>query len=232
MQIEPRLMKEMIRLQMTNDADITSASLQSNGSSRGKDDNFQTMLEQLMFGGLPAGGGRGASSFDQPLFGYGDVMESVLAWSEPTDTASSHSAAAAPTAYDDMIARASAKYGVDELLVKAVIRTESSFRPNAVSSAGAKGLMQLMDGTARGLGVTDSFDPEQNIDGGTRYLSYQLKRFGGHEKVALAAYNAGPNRIAQLGIRTEQDLMDKYHLLPKETQNYIRKIEEAKHKLA
>ncbi|AIQ75972.1 MULTISPECIES: lytic transglycosylase domain-containing protein [Paenibacillus] len=133
-----------------------------------------------------------------------------------------------PTSYDDLIQKASAKYGVPIDLIKAVIDTESSFNPNVVSSAGAKGLMQLMDGTASGLGVTDSFDPAQNIDGGVRYLSYQLKRFGGEEKMALAAYNAGPGRVTDLGVTNDQELLEKLSLLPKETQSYIFKIERAR----
>ncbi|MCJ8011398.1 lytic transglycosylase domain-containing protein [Paenibacillus sp. KQZ6P-2] len=135
-----------------------------------------------------------------------------------------------PTAYDDLIRQASKKYGVDEALIKAVIDTESSFNPNVVSSAGAKGLMQLMDGTAQGLGVTDPFDPAQNIDAGTRYLSYQIKRYNGQENMALAAYNAGPNRLAKLGISTDEELMDKLDLLPVETRKYIGKIANARSK--
>lgn len=133
-----------------------------------------------------------------------------------------------PTDYDDLIERASAKYGVPVDLIKAVIDTESSFNPNVVSSAGAKGLMQLMDGTANGLGVSDPFDPAQSIDGGVRYLSYQLKRFDGQEKMALAAYNAGPGRVSKLGVSNDQELMEKLSQLPKETQAYITKIERAR----
>jgi soluble lytic murein transglycosylase-like protein len=133
-----------------------------------------------------------------------------------------------PTSYDDLIETASAKYGVPVDLIKAVIDTESSFNPNVVSSAGAKGLMQLMDGTARGLGVSNSFDPAQNIDGGVRYLSYQLKRFDGQENMALAAYNAGPGRVIDLGVSNDQELLEKLSLLPKETQSYLTKIERAR----
>lgn len=137
-----------------------------------------------------------------------------------------------PTSYEDLIQTASAKYGVPVDLIKAVIDTESNFKPDVVSSAGAKGLMQLMDGTANGLGVTDSFDPAQNIDGGVRYLSYQLKRYGGQEQMALAAYNAGPSRVNKLGVSNDQELLEKLTLLPKETQNYITKIERARAKFA
>ncbi|MNN61128.1 Membrane-bound lytic murein transglycosylase C precursor [compost metagenome] len=131
---------------------------------------------------------------------------------------------------DTLITEASQKYGVPASLIKAVIETESSFNPQAVSKVGAKGLMQLMDGTARGLGVTNSFDPAQNIDGGTRYLANNIKRFGGDVNTALAAYNAGPGRLQKLGITNDQQLMEKLHLLPIETQNYIAKIANAQSK--
>ncbi|NUU62381.1 lytic transglycosylase domain-containing protein [Paenibacillus agri] len=132
------------------------------------------------------------------------------------------------TDYEDLIQAASAKYGVPVDLIKAVIDTESSFNPNVVSSAGAKGLMQLMDGTASGLGVSNPFDPAQSIDGGVRYLSYQLQRFGGEERMALAAYNAGPGRVTKLGVSNDQELMANLSQLPKETQAYIYKIERAR----
>jgi soluble lytic murein transglycosylase-like protein len=131
---------------------------------------------------------------------------------------------------DQLVSVASQKFGVSEDLIKAVIETESHFNPGTVSSAGAKGLMQLMDGTARGLGVSNSFDPEQNINGGTKYLSYQLKRYNGHENTALAAYNAGPGRLRRLGISNDQELAEKLHLLPKETQRYITKVQTARQK--
>ncbi|ANF97716.1 lytic transglycosylase domain-containing protein [Paenibacillus bovis] len=136
------------------------------------------------------------------------------------------------TAYNDLISTASSKYGIPESLIKAVIDVESSFNPRAGSSAGAKGLMQLMDGTAAGLGVSNSYDPAQNIDGGTKYLSYQLKHFDNNVKTALAAYNAGPGRLQKLGISNDNELMAKFDQLPKETQRYISKIENAQSKYA
>lgn len=132
------------------------------------------------------------------------------------------------TSFEELITAAGERYGVPVSLIKSVIQIESAFNPNAVSHAGAKGLMQLMDGTARGLGVSDSFDPVQNIDGGTRYLSNLLQRFGGEVAVALAAYNAGPTRVASLGITSNEELMANLHALPTETQAYVQKVMDAR----
>lgn len=109
---------------------------------------------------------------------------------------------------------ASKQYQVPVALLKAVAKAESDFNPNAVSKAGAQGVMQLMPATARELGVTDSFDPRQNIMGGAKYLSQMLKKYDGNAKLALAAYNAGSNNV------------DKYGGVPpfKETQNYVVKV--------
>lgn len=115
---------------------------------------------------------------------------------------------------DDIFQKASDTYGVPVNLLKAVAKAESNFNPNSESSCGAQGIMQLMPGTARSLGVTDSFDPEQNIMGGAKYLSQQLDRYDGNTVLALAAYNAGPGNVA------------KYNGVPpfEETQKYITKV--------
>jgi soluble lytic murein transglycosylase-like protein len=95
------------------------------------------------------------------------------------------------------VQKAAAKYNLSPELIRSVIRAESNFQADAVSPAGARGLMQLMPETARELGVTNSFDVQQNVDGGARYLRQMLDRFGGDVKRALAAYNAGPGAVEQ-----------------------------------
>lgn len=99
------------------------------------------------------------------------------------------------TAYADTIRAASIEYGVDEAFLRAIIHAESAFNPRALSLKGAQGLMQLMPGTANDMGVLDAFNSDQNIRGGARYLSLLLHDFDGSERLAAAAYNAGPGAV-------------------------------------
>ncbi|MDQ0088439.1 hypothetical protein J2T12_001845 [Paenibacillus anaericanus] len=241
MQIDPRTMGQLIKSQMANSIDLQGTSVGTTSSDKGES-LFDILLKELMI----SEGQDAESTLRNELQGgltsemMTEEMWQMLQSFEETELSGSinmldmNTSASIPTGagkdIDELVSRASQTYGVPESLIKAVIETESSFNASTVSSAGAKGLMQLMDGTARGLGVSDSFDPAQNIDGGTRYLSYQLQRFNGNEKTALAAYNAGPGRVQRLGITNDQQLMEKLDLLPQETQNYIRKIELARTK--
>jgi soluble lytic murein transglycosylase-like protein len=104
-----------------------------------------------------------------------------------------------PAEFDPIINSCAMEYGVDKSLVKAVIHAESGYDPNAISSKGASGLMQLMPKTAKSLNVANSFDPKDNIRGGVRYLRFLLDTFNGDIPLALAAYNAGLSRVAQYG---------------------------------
>jgi soluble lytic murein transglycosylase-like protein len=110
-----------------------------------------------------------------------------------------YAAAVNPAEYDQIIKTCAEKYGVDQSLVKAVIHAESGYNPNAVSSKGASGLMQLMPQTAKSLKVSNSFDPKDNVEGGVKYLRFLLDTFRGDVSLALAAYNAGLGKVARFG---------------------------------
>jgi len=127
----------------------------------------------------------------------------------------SHSAKANRKKYAPLVAVAAKKYNVDQKLVHAVILAESAYNPNAVSSAGAVGLMQLMPATARRYGVTNRNDPKQSINGGTHYLRDLLKMFNANTQLAVAGYNAGEGAVMKYN-----NSIPPY----KETQNYVKKV--------
>jgi soluble lytic murein transglycosylase-like protein len=223
MSIDPRMIKELLQLQMLNQITGRSSSKSEESTS-----DFSELLDSLMSGAIgsqsetddavqAAGGTRAAM---KPL----NDMYGMLGLGAFNNVSGKLNQAAQASELDPIITEASLRNGVQASLVKAVIDAESSFNSQAVSRAGAKGLMQLMDATSRGLGVTNPFDPEQNIHGGTQYLSNLLQKYDGNQGVALAAYNAGSGRMARLGIANDNELMEKLHLLPKETQNYVSKV--------
>jgi len=148
-------------------------------------------------------------------FAYSRSESGVPSFSESVSQAAAPvRRAARSTAFDNLIDHHARANDLNPLLVRAVIETESAFNPRARSHVGAMGLMQLMPGTARDLGVLDPYDPEDNIRGGTKYLRSLLDRFDNDVELALAAYNAGPGAV------------ERYDGVPpyRETRNYVAKI--------
>lgn len=175
--------------------------------------NFNLIGTARSAGIEQSGSGSNASGIGQ---NFSDILESVISSRNLQNHTAISETVSNKTAVnlDEIFQRASDTYHVPVELLKAVAKAESNFNPAAESHAGAQGIMQLMPGTAKSLGVTNAFDPEQNIMGGAKYLSQQLERYDGNPVLALAAYNAGPGNVA------------KYNGVPpfKETQNYIAKV--------
>ena len=149
-----------------------------------------------------------AAGSPSPIFMPGSTEPSVQVFASGTETSGN-------PAYDQMVHQSAARHGVDPNLIFAVMRQESGFKIRAVSHKGASGLMQLMPATARRFGVTNIFDPAQNIDAGTKYLRWLLNTFNGDVKLALAGYNAGENAVINSGYQ-----IPRY----RETQNYVKSI--------
>jgi soluble lytic murein transglycosylase-like protein len=217
MSIDPRTMAQLIKLQLLDYTGMTESgsSTSLNGGS-----DFMDMLQSLMNSSLSEPAAAAQSATAAPA-GLNRLAVSAIG-SMPIGMAAAPATDA--SGYASLIKQVAASRGLEESLVNAVIDAESSFNARSVSPAGAKGLMQLMDGTSHSLGVTDPFDPVQNVQAGTQYLANMLNKYGGNKAVALAAYNAGPSRIDSLGIRSDSELMEKYYLLPKETQSYVQKV--------
>jgi soluble lytic murein transglycosylase-like protein len=176
-----------------------------------------SQLQQLIGGTVPQPQGATSSTFATQL-------ATATTATAASATATTATAGLAPTGVSELpadvpfgaeITAAAKKHGIDPALLAGLVKQESGFNPNAGSPAGARGLTQLMPGTAAGLGVTNVLDPPQSLDGGARYLRQQLDAFGGDVTRALAAYNAGPGAVQRYGG------VPPYA----ETQNYVRIVQ-------
>ncbi|WP_040981789.1 lytic transglycosylase domain-containing protein [Oceanobacillus jeddahense] len=200
--------------QQTNPLDMLTSSPSSAGSIEESTGFGGKTFQQLLLERIREAEERTAQDFGSNIQ-RPDLTSSPAAQAiSPVQTASSPSVNENGSNYQNIVQEMANKYNVSEQLINAVIQQESNFNPNARSHAGAQGLMQLMPGTAAGLGVTNSYDPRQNIEGGTKYLSQMLNKYNGNTELALAAYNAGPGNV------------DKYQGVPpfKETTAYVSKI--------
>ena len=187
-------------------------------------------VQAMAVDALLAASNSGAVSLDtvQQILGFTPQTDAPVDTSPVTDTFTSSSSSANTTAanatssgsvsspknLEEYFKQASETYGVDINLLKAIAKQESNFNPSATSSAGAMGVMQLMPSTAKGLGVTNAYDAQENIMGGAKLMAQNLKKYNGDVSLALAAYNAGGGNV------------DKYGGIPpfKETQNYVKKV--------
>ena len=168
---------------------------------------LQTMVATMT--GAPTAQPSSASSSSS----FAGALASAQTAATPT-TPSTATGTDSSTAFGAEIDAAAASNGIDPALLKGLVSQESGFDPNARSGAGALGLTQLMPGTASALGVTNPLDPAQSLQGGAKYLRQQLDRFGGDERLALAAYNAGPGAVARYGGVPPYS----------ETQNYVNSV--------
>jgi len=221
--------------------ETSTQSIPANARELAESLSLQMLQATLALGGELATDSSSARSASQPLASVTSLLQAYQANLAgggqsspsplPTDVhkqstlipSAEAAAVAAPLArhsgrdrLEAIIAKASGQYGVDADLIRAVIKTESNFNPQAVSPVGARGLMQLMPATARGLGVSDSFNPEQNVMAGTRFLRDLLKRYDGNLDSALAAYNWGPGNVDR---RPDQ--------LPRETRDYLVRVKQS-----
>jgi len=200
-----RQLIEIIRLRMMLDEHVLDFMRE-----KGDDSSLYQRFARWQVGGLNA-----VSHPAEALRPVSAVPAKVNAPEEMPSVVRVRKASERARQYEPIIQQASQAYGVDPSLIRAVIRAESNFKNESTSPKGAMGLMQIMPGTAKDLGIRDAYDPLQNIMGGTRYLKSLLDRYGGDVPTALAAYNWGMGNVER---RPEK--------LPRETRIYISRIQQ------
>ncbi|WML36030.1 lytic transglycosylase domain-containing protein [Clostridium sp. OS1-26] len=186
----------------------------------GDSDSFQLIMESLTKAMTDSDG-----NLDLSKLGLGDGDLSKLGYGAGERLNSAYKGLKSDIksgnlSIEEAVEKASKKYGLDKSLIMAVIKQESDFDPKSTSNVGAMGLMQLMPGTARELGVSDAYNIEQNVEGGTKYLKGLLDMYGNSKELALAAYNAGPGTLKYRGVRDTSDISK----LPYETRDYVQKV--------
>lgn len=190
------LAKIQMAMELNNHIDSTGSNLSMATSP------FLFSPEMTMFGLM-----------NNPLHSVTPIQQAFNAYSSNVSS-TKDSSNSSNKEINHIVREAAQKYNVDEKLIHSIIKVESNYNPHAKSSAGAVGLMQLMPGTARELGVSDRYNMTQNIFGGTKYIGKMLAQYKGNIQLALAAYNAGPGNVKKHG-----------GIPPfKETQNYIQKV--------
>ncbi len=184
------LLADPIR-QVTNDdgsIEFTNADLPASKTTR-------TSRQTIIYKSINNAGNGVTFSDQKPLTGEFEVLRYDCYACNPDSPIDWYSIALNTNAYRDEVKQLASKYQVDSALVRAVIHAESAFKVNALSNKGAQGLMQLMPGTAKDMGVNNAFDARQNLEGGVKYLAWLLETFNGEIKLATAAYNAGPSAV-------------------------------------
>lgn len=188
--LSSNLLADTIR-QVTNDdgsVEFTNADVPTSKATH-------TSRQTIIYKSINNAGNGVVFSDQKPLAGEFEVLRFDCYACNPDSPINWYSIALNTSAYRDEVKQLAIQYQIDPALVRAVIHAESAFKVNALSNKGAQGLMQLMPGTARDMGVKNAFDARQNIEGGVKYLAWLLESFNGDIKLATAAYNAGPGAV-------------------------------------